>query len=221
MHTDRELQEQIVAALDLEPDIDVAHIGVSVNKGIAILEGQVATPPQKCDAEVAALHVAGVRAVVNDLDVSPGLATCRSDPALAEAVVNALRGHSAVPFDAIQASVTEGRVTLTGAVTRAFQRAAAEQAVQWLPGVKSVTNDIVVKPQASVEDVKARIARTFIENAEIDAQNVRVEIRGGAVVLTGIVRSESEREQAEHAVRSAPGVTNLEDRLLVAPCSSR
>ena len=54
-----------------------------------------------------------------------------------------------------------------------------------MPGVKSVTNDIVVKPQASVEDVKARIARAFHRNAEIDAQNVRVEIRGGAVVLTG------------------------------------
>jgi osmotically-inducible protein OsmY len=122
-----------------------------------------------------------------------------------------------VPSDAIQASVAEGQVTLTGAVTWAFQKAAAEQAVQWLPGVKSVANNIVVKPQASVEDVKARIARTFLENAEIDAQNVRVEIRGGAVVLTGTVRSESEREQAERAVRSAPGVTNLDDRLLVGP----
>jgi osmotically-inducible protein OsmY len=221
MHTDRELQEQIMTALSWEPDLDVAHIGVSVNKGVVTLEGVVATWLEKAAAEDAAQHVDGVRAVANDLEISPCLATRRSDPALAEAVVNALRRHSAVPTDAIQASVTEGRVTLTGAVTRAFQKAAAEQAVQWLPGVKSVTNDIVVKPQASVEDVKARIARTFIENAEIDAQNVRVEIRGGAVVLTGIVRSESERAQAEHAVRSAPGVTNLEDRLLVAPCSSR
>ena len=75
----------------------------------------------------------------------------------------------------------------------------------------------IVKPQASVEDVKARIERAFQANADIDAQSVRVEIRGDAVVLTGTVRSESEREQAERAVWSAPGVTNLDDRLLVAP----
>jgi len=215
MHTDKDLQQQIVTALDQEPDIDVAHIGVSVYKGIAVLEGQVATLLERCDAEAAALHVAGVRAVVNDVEISPGLSTHRSDPALAEAVLNSLTWHCAVPQDAIQVTVHEGQVTLTGSVTWALQKAAAEQAVQWLPGVRGVTNHIVVKPQASVEDVKARIAREFVENAEIDAQNVRVEVRGGAVVLTGTVRSESERAQAEHAVWSAPGVTNIEDRLRV------
>jgi osmotically-inducible protein OsmY len=215
MHTDRELQEQILTALDQEPDLDVSHIGVTVNNGVATLVGEVATVPQKCIAEETTRHVAGVRALAVDLDVSPGLAAHRSDPALAEAVVSALRRHSAVPPDAIQASVTGGQVTLTGTVTWALQKASAEQAVQWLPGVNGVTNNIVVKPQASVEDVKARITRRFLENAEIDAQNVRVEIRGGAVVLTGTVRSESERAQAEHAVWSAPGVTNLDDRLRV------
>jgi osmotically-inducible protein OsmY len=215
MHTDRELQEQIVAALDREPGIDVAHIGVTVNKGIATLEGEVATLPHKSAVEATTRRVGGVRAVANDLQVSQGLATHRADPALAEAVVDSLTRHCAVPEDAIQATVDAGRVTLTGEVTFAFQKASAEQAVQWLPGVKGVANHIVVKPRASVEDVKARIAREFVENAEIDAQNVRVEIRGGAVVLTGTVRSESERAQAEHAVWSAPGVTNLEDRLRV------
>ena len=217
MHTDRELQEQIVTALDQEPDVDVAHIGVTVNKGIATLAGQVATLPQKSAAEETTRQVAGVRAVANDLDVSPGCAPRHRDPALAEAVVNSIALHCAVPLDAIQATVADGQVALSGTVTWAFQKAAAERAVQRLPGVKSITNHIVVKPQASVEDVKARIAQAFQVNADIDAQNVRVEIRGGAVVLTGTVRSKSEREQAERAVWSAPGVTTLDDRLLVAP----
>jgi osmotically-inducible protein OsmY len=78
-------------------------------------------------------------------------------------------------------------------------REAAELAVQQLTSVRSVTNEIIVKPQASVGDVRARIERAFHFNADIDAQNVRVEVRGGAGVLTGTVRSESEREQAERA----------------------
>jgi osmotically-inducible protein OsmY len=217
MHTDRELQDLILTALDQEPDVDVAHIGVTVSRGIATLAGEVATLRQKAAAEETTRQVAGVCAVANDLDVSPGLAARRRDPALAEAIVNSIARHCAVSPDAIQATVDEGRVALTGAVTWAFQKAAAERAVQQLPGVKSVTSDIIVKPQASVEDVKARIERAFQVNASVDAQNVRVEIRGGAVVLTGTVRSESERQQAERAVRSAPGVTNLDDRLLVAP----
>ena len=217
MHTDRELQEQIVMALDQEPDLDVAHIGVTVHKGVATLAGEVATVPQKSAAEETTRHVAGVRAVANDLDVSPGCAPGHGDPALAEAVVNSIVWHCAVPQDAIQATVDDGEVVLTGAVTWAFQKAAAEQAVQQVPGVKRVISHIVVKPQASVEDVKARIAQAFQVNANIDAQNVRVEIRGGAVVLTGTVRSACEREQAERAVWSAAGVTHLDNRLLVAP----
>jgi osmotically-inducible protein OsmY len=217
MHTDRELQEQIVMALDQEPDLDVAHIGVTVHNGVATLAGEVATVPQKSAAEETTRHVAGVRAVANDLDVSPGCAPRHGDPALAEAVVNAIVWRCAVPQEAIQATVDAGEVVLTGAVTWAFQKAAAERAVQHLPGVASVTNHIVVKPQASIEEVKTRIAQAFQVNADIDARNVRVEIRGGAVVLTGTVRSACEREQAERAVWSAAGVTQLDNRLLVAP----
>ena len=217
MHTDRQLQEQIVMALDQEPDLDVAHIGVTVHKGVATLAGEVATAPQKSAAEETTRHIAGVRAVANDLDVSPGCAPGHGDPALAAAVVNAIVVRCAVPQDAIQATVDDGQVVLNGAVTWVFQKAAAERAVQQLPGVKRVTNHIVVKPQASVEDVKARIAEAFQVNADIDARNVRVEIRGGAVVLTGTVRSACEREEAERAVWAAPGVTHLDNRLLVAP----
>ena len=56
MHTDRELQDQIMTALGWEPDIDLAHIGVSVNKGVATLEGVVATLPEKAAAEDAVRH---------------------------------------------------------------------------------------------------------------------------------------------------------------------
>jgi osmotically-inducible protein OsmY len=217
MHTDRELQEQIVMALDQEPDLDVAHIGVTVHKGVATLAGEVATVPQKSTAEQTTRHVAGVRAVANDLDVSPGCAPGHGDPALAEAVVNSIVRHCAVPPEAIQATIDDGEVALTGAVTWAFQKTAVEQAVQQVPGVKRVISHIVVKPQASVEDVKGRIAQVFQANANVDARNVRVEIRGGVVVLTGTVRSEYEREQAERAVWSAAGVTHLDNRLLVAP----
>jgi osmotically-inducible protein OsmY len=217
MHTDRQLQLDIQAALASQPGIDVAHVGVAVNKGAVTMEGVVTSVIEKSAAGAAARDVDGVRAVANDLEVGAGLATRRSDPALAEAVVNALSWHSALLVDAIQATVTEGRVGLTGEVTWDFQRTAAERAVRQLHGVKSVTNDIIVKSQASVEDVKSRIQRAFRLTGEIDSLNVRVEIRDGAVILTGTVRSQSERTEAERAVWTSPGVRRLDARLLVAP----
>jgi len=40
---------------------------------------------------------------------------------------------------------------------------------------------------------------------------------GGRVILTGTVRFWTERQEAERAVRSARGVTGLENRITVRP----
>jgi len=64
--------------------------------------------------------------------------------------------------------------------------------------------------------VKAKIEAAFKRSAEIDARHVRVEARDGAVVLTGQVHSLVERDEAERAAWSAPGVTMVDDRLVVS-----
>jgi osmotically-inducible protein OsmY len=220
MGADRDVQEQILAALEWEPGIDAARIGVTVSNGVVMLEGTVTTLLQKATAERAARHVPGVRVVANELEVSLDHTTRRSDTALAEAVANALRWHSALTPEAVQATVDQGWVVLSGAVTWQFQKTAAERAVQELHGVKGVTNGIIVQPKACAGDVKAKIESAFKRSAEIDAQNVRVEVRGGVVILTGTVRSPGEREEAERAAWAAPGVTKVEDRLRVSSCDS-
>lgn len=217
MRTDRELQEQVLAALEWEPGVNAARIGVSVNDGVVTLQGTVTTFAQKWTAERTAGHVFGVRAVANDLEVTPDAATSRTDSTIAQAVASALEWDSAIPDNAVKATVTSGWVTLTGTVGWQFEKSAAERAVRNLYGVKGVTNSMIVKPHVSVGDVKAKIESAFKRSAEIDAQHVKVEARDGAVILTGTVRSLSERAEAERAAWAAPGVTKVDDRLLVAP----
>ena len=217
MKTDRELQEQVLAALEWEPGVNAARIGVSVNDGVVTLQGTVTTFSQKGTAQRAAGHVFGVRAVANDLQVTPDGATSRTDSTIAQAVANALEWDSAIPDNAVKATVTNGWVSLTGTVAWQFEKAAAERAVQHLYGVKGVTNSVIVRPQVSAEDVKAKIESAFRRSAEIDAQHVKVDAREGAVVLTGTVHSLSERNEAERAAWAAPGVTKVDDRLVVAP----
>jgi osmotically-inducible protein OsmY len=101
MQTDRDLQENVLAALEWEPELDAAQIGVSVGDGVVTLRGTVATAHQKWTAERATRHLVGVRAVANDLDVSPTGNAARSDPAIAEAAADALEWDSAVPDHAI------------------------------------------------------------------------------------------------------------------------
>ena len=67
--TDRELQESILKALDWEPDMETARIGVAVEDGVVTLFGAVATAAEKAAAETVALGMFGVTGVTNALDV--------------------------------------------------------------------------------------------------------------------------------------------------------
>ena len=173
---------------------------------------------EKWTAERAARQVVGVRAVANDVDVSPTGNAVRSDPAIAEVAAHALDWDSAVPDSAVKATtVRNGWVTLTGSVAWQFQKSAAERDIQRLYGVKGVANSIIVKPHVDASDLKANIESAFKRSAVVDAQRVRVESHDGVVVLTGTVRSLSERDEAERAAWAAPGVTKVDDRLVVMP----
>jgi osmotically-inducible protein OsmY len=217
MKTDREIQEQVLQALEWEPGVEAADVGVSVDDGVVTLLGEVGTLRQKWLAERAARHVYGVRAVANDLTVTPDNASTRTDPAIAQAVANAIEWDSALPDGAVKATVRNGWVTLNGTVPWQYQRAAAERAVQHLYGVKGVNNSIMVRPHITPGDVKAKIEAAFKRSAEVDADRVQVETRDGTVVLRGTVHSLLERDEAERAAWAAPGVSRVEDHLLVVP----
>ena len=148
MTLDRELQEAVLAALDTEPAIDAARIGVSVADGVVTLHGTV-TPSQKAIAEHVARHIFGVRAVANDLGLVPGPAG--SDSALPEAAANALEWDSTMSGSAVEATVADGWIRLTGTVAAPHQKGAAERLVRGLAGTRGVTNCIVVRAEADGE----------------------------------------------------------------------
>jgi osmotically-inducible protein OsmY len=114
-------------------------------------------------------------------------------------------------------TVSRGWVTLKGEVEYGFQKRLAEQAVQRLSGVKGVTNLIVVKPHVEPTDLKQRIEKALIRNAETDARNITVEVQGSKVILRGTVRSYAEKKAAEETAWSAPGITEVENRIVVSP----
>ncbi len=216
VYTDTEIHRDVLAELDWDPEVDAKDIGVEVDNGIVTLTGTVDSYTKKWAAERAALRVAGVRAVANDIVVkSP---TTRTDTDIAKAVADALDANSLVPKNRIKVTVKHGWVTLEGDVDWRFEREEAESTVRKVAGVTGVTNLIVVKqPSVSPAEIKEAIERALVRSAEVDADRIQVHVEGGHVTLTGTVRSWAERQEAEAAAWRARGVTSVTNEIRVVP----
>ena len=214
--TDEEIQTDVPEELKWDAHVQPNEIGVVVKDGIVTLTGWVDSYLKKMAAQEAAHRVRGVKAVANDIEVRlPGFAE-RTDTDLAAAVLNALRWDAAIPAGKVDVTVSQGWVTLKGEVEHAFQVRDAERAVRRHAGVKGVSNLIVVnRSHVLPTDLKQQIERALIRNAQTDARNITVEMEGGKVILRGTVRSSAEKQAAEETAWSAPGVTEVENSIVI------
>ena len=211
IRTDEEIQKDVLAELKWDAQVQPNEIGVAVKDGVVTLTGWVDSYLKKWAAEDAAHRISGVRAVANEIEVK--LATERTDVDIAAAVVRALEWDSSVPADRVKVTVSKGWVTLRGEVEWQYQKEDAERIVRRLSGVKGVSNLITIKPSVTPLELKEKIEDALVRNAEIDADRITVEVQGGKAILKGTVRSWAEREAAERAAWSAPGITSVDNRI--------
>jgi osmotically-inducible protein OsmY len=210
---DEQIQQDVLAELKWDARVQPNEVGVSVKDGIVTLTGWVDSFLKKWSAEEAALRVRGVKAVANDIEVR--LSTQQTDADIAAAALHALEWDAGVPLDKIQVMVSKGWVTLKGEVEWQYPREDAERVVRRLSGVKGVSNLIVVKPRVSPTELKKKIEDALVRSAQLDALKITVEVQGSKAILKGTVRSWAEKQEAERAAWSAPGITAVENRIML------
>ncbi|SEI05483.1 Osmotically-inducible protein OsmY, contains BON domain [Methylobacterium sp. 275MFSha3.1] len=212
--TDKDLRRDVLDELDFDPSLDAGDIGVAVSGGVVTLTGHVGSYAEKVEAERAVRRVRGVRAIAQEIEVRYADDKKVADDQIAARALAIIDWSVHLPKQAIQVKVAGGWVTLTGTVDWQYQMAGAEAAVRKLSGVHGVTNLVEVRPREPPTAVKDKILEAFRRSVMFEADGIKVTVSGDKVTLEGAVSAWAERDAAERAAWSVPGVRAVEDRIV-------
>lgn len=216
MKTNEELQKDVQNSIKWEPLLSAAEIGVTVKDGIVTLSGIVDSYSKKTEAENAAKNVSEVKVVVENIEVKfPSTWAKKDDNDIANEIINALKWNGEIPDNSVKVRVENGWVTLEGTVQWHFQRETASNAIEKLMGVTGVSNNIMIKSEASDAIEKKGIEAALKRNWSISEDDIYVDVTDHKVRLTGTVDSWYQKDEAGRIAYKAPGVWSLDNQLAI------
>lgn len=214
--TDKQLRQNILDELEFDPSFDAEHVGVAVDNNVVQLSGHVRSWAQKLAVLAAARRVRGVHAIADEIEVRYPDDAKTGDDQLADRALRCLKWNAIVSNLPIDVVVHDGYVSLLGTVNWEFEKRAAEECVGKLTGVRSVSNEIALKPRTEAGDVKAAIETALKRHTRVDSNAITISIKGHSrVVLEGRVDDWDKRRAVEDAAWSAAGVEGVENHLII------
>jgi osmotically-inducible protein OsmY len=215
MKSNETLQRDVQESIKWEPLLYAAKIGVIAKNGIVTLTGTVDSYAKKMEAETATKKVAGVKAIVEKIEIDYGHFGKITDDKIAEDILKEFKSNLTVPSNSIKVTVENGWVTLEGNVNWNYQREATKNSVTNLMGVRGISNNIKINPEIKEKVEKRAIEKAFQRNWAINYDEIDVDVYDNNVRLTGNVDSYYQKDEAERIAWNAPGVWSVNNDLEV------
>ena len=215
---DEELDERIKLRITTrmagQVTLNLQEFDVQVFNAVATLSGSVASVGEKRHVERLVKGGVGVEDVRNNLIIRPAQ---RGELGIQSDVSVLLERRTKFRDKPIEASVSGTEVTLTGETDRALDSLDAENLAAGVAGVTRVINRIkVVGPAASNPDVADRVLSILVNPLTFGVvRDLAIEVKDGVVTLSGAVEREADRDDAARLALSVPGVTAVNNQLVV------
>jgi osmotically-inducible protein OsmY len=216
--SDEEIKKLVVDELYWDSSIDASKVQVMVDSGMVTLSGTVPTFSARNRATNAACRIKDVLCVDNEIKVKylPDVFV-PNDADIKQTVLDYLASDPDMDKTDIHVSVSSGIVTLDGTVDQFWKKDEAERIICRARGVCGTVNKITVVPTRSVADMAiADDVRDAIDrNADVEIEDVTIEVVDGIVTLSGTVPSFTARRAAVNAAIFTQGVIDVIDCLSV------
>ncbi len=146
-----------------------------------------------------------------------------TDQAINDAVEDEILYDAAVGLNDVDVSSSDGIVTLKGTVDNLMAKRRAARLAEIVKGVRSVSNNIQVKPAAERSDsaIAADIRDSLLYDRATDLYDLKVKVKDNRATLNGTVQSWQEKQLAEKVAAGVKGVTAIENRIDVDYKSER
>ncbi|MEO5775663.1 MAG: BON domain-containing protein [Flavobacterium sp.] len=215
MKSDEMLQNDVLGVLQTEAFTAIPEINVTVCHGTVTLTGKVDNYSKKVQAENVVKNVAGIKDVVNEIDVMKRSWKQNNDIDITSGLLSAFSWNWNTLNNVVKVDVINGWVTLSGELAWNYQRDAAKTAATNLIGVKGVTNLITLKSDGRIEVNKSTLERALKNHMALDVTNITTEVSGCDVILKGSVDTWYQKELAGRIAWKAPGVIKVTNELIV------
>jgi hyperosmotically inducible periplasmic protein len=200
------------------------HVKVKASDGVVTLTGTVEDKDEKALAADTVENLPGVTSVKNEIVVKASHPE-HSDSWIALKVRSRLLMKANVSVADTKVTAKDGVVTLTGTTENVAQKELTAIYAKEIDGVKSVTNDLVVKATPSkgetvaekIDDasITSQVKYALLSHKGTSALKTKVTTNDANIVITGEAGSDAEKSLVTKLAQDVRGVKTVSNNMTV------